>query len=97
MGILRYGRSQSHKFHDRTLEHLRVVINSRLGKNEAFMLTWAPNASPGQTVSLCISAAVPIAFVFSETAPVPLSREWVSRLLQASYGPDGLTLRGPIP
>jgi len=95
LGTLHYGRSQSYEFDDRTLEHLRVAINARLRKNEAFMLSWHPReGDPADWVSLWITADMPIGFSFSAGEPAPLSREWVSRLIEESYGPDGLVLGG---
>ena len=93
MGTLIYGRTQEYDFDERTLEHLRVVITSRVRKNESFFLTWtAQRHRQTVTTSLWISPAVPLVFSFSSDTRVPISREWLQQLIRSSYSSQGLVI-----
>jgi hypothetical protein len=93
LGTLIYGRTQEYHFDDRTLEHLRVVIVTRVRRNESFFLTWtAHQHQRAVTTTLWISASIPIVFHFSDGERVPLSREWLQRLTKSSYSSRGLVL-----
>lgn len=93
VGTLIYGRTQEYDFDERTLEHLRIVITSRVRKNESFFLTWtAQRHRQTVTTSLWISPAVPLVFSFSSDTRVPISREWLQQLIRSSYSSQGLVI-----
>lgn len=93
LGTLIYGKSSEYEFADRTLEHLRVVIITRLRRGESFFLSWGQDgAGANAPTSLWISPQVPIGFRFSTEQQQPLSRAWIQELLRASHSPRGLVL-----
>lgn len=72
MGKLRYdSMSPAISVDDAELAHLKIVIGTKLRRQESFMLTWHPALSdPGRTCSAWIHPAIPLQFAFdSETIP----------------------------
>lgn len=92
MGTLIYSGTQEYEFDDRTLEYLRIVITSRLRKDESFLLTWTTSAPRPVTISLWITSSVPIAFHFAGEQQRTLSQEWFRYLMKSSYSTRGLML-----
>lgn len=65
MGQLHYGNSDTRiEIPDRLLAHLKVVIATKLRRNESFMMSWT--ADDGRS-SIWLQPSIPLRFVF-ETA-----------------------------
>ncbi|MBT2483178.1 MULTISPECIES: hypothetical protein [unclassified Microbacterium] len=72
MGKLRYDSSlPSILIEDVELAHLKVVIGTKLRRQESFMMTWhPPGGDPGAVCSAWIHPAIPLQFAFdSESIP----------------------------
>lgn len=72
MGQLRYNSSSpAIAIEDAELAHLKVVIGTKLRRQESFMMTWhPPGRDPGRICSAWIHPAIPLQFFFDgETIP----------------------------
>ena len=66
MGRLRYdGTSEPILIDDETLAHLKVVVGTKLRRQESFMMTWLPKpeASSGR-LTIWVHPAIPLVFEF---------------------------------
>lgn len=78
-------------FEDRLLAHLKIVISQKLGRQEAFFLSWSKSAAEGSgRVSLWLSPYVPLAFTFTADEPPELNRHWLRALNALSHTQRGL-------
>lgn len=91
MGQLTYGCMVAATFDDRTLAHLQFVIGQKLGRGEAFFLTWVHDVeSGGGRTSLWLHPHIPLHFSFSGTGAMKLNRTWLEELMQGSYAASGV-------
>lgn len=91
MGYLVYNDATQYSFDDRTLAHLKIAIAAKLRLQESFLLSWAvaPEHGSGR-ISIWISPAVPIQFLFHEPRPPQLNRKWLEALARYSHGLRGM-------
>lgn len=93
MGFLHYGGQGEYAFDDRTLAHLKVVVTTKLRRNEAFFLNWGRDRAEGSgRVSLWLSPEIPLSFHFTEPSAPPLNRAWLEAMLQETHASAGLTV-----
>jgi hypothetical protein len=91
MGILIYGASQQYRFDDRVLSHLKIAISTKLRIHEGFLVSWEVPADEGSgRVSLWVSPAIPIQYVFENTKPPQLNRDWLEAMMQSSTSARGM-------
>lgn len=94
MGSLYYGDTQTPiQIDDRALAHLKVVIATKLRRNESFTLSWRhpEGDAPGRS-TLWLHPSIPLRFVFQEPEPPELSRIWIEELAQSASSSGGITL-----
>ncbi|GAB2522773.1 hypothetical protein [Paramicrobacterium agarici] len=93
MGYLQYGSASEYEFDDRTLAHLKVVVVSRLRRQESFLLSWAtePSAGSGRT-SIWIAPTIPLQFRFSGSRPPALNKTWIDVMSRLSHSSRGLVV-----
>lgn len=90
MGKLVYG-SREIEIDDRTLSHLKVVILTKLRRNESFAFNHTNSVDEGSgRITLWIHPSIPIEFRFFGSRPPEYNREWVDALLTSSNSPEGL-------
>jgi len=83
------------EFDDRLLAHLRVVIVTKLRRNESFTFTWdIPSSAGGGRMSLWMQPSIPLQFQFYGSREPALNREWIEALSQVASSVVGLT---PLP
>jgi len=93
MGRLIYGNAQEYEFDDRTLSHVKIAVVTKLRRHESFLLNWqVPSDQGGGRISLWISREVPLAFVFTQTAPPKLNDRWMEALMQTSQRTGGMVI-----
>lgn len=93
MGHLIYGAGAEYEIEDRMLAHVKIAILSKLRLQESFLLNWAIDAAHGSgRVSLWLSPAILLQFRFSENAPPPLNREWLSAMARSSHSTRGMIM-----
>lgn len=78
---------------DRALAHLKVVIATKLRRNESFTLSWRhPEGETSGRSTIWLHPSIPLRFVF-QTADAPeLSRKWIEDLAQSASSSGGITL-----
>jgi hypothetical protein len=73
MGRLRYdGTSDPIHIEDETLAHLKIVISTKLRRQESFMMTWTPILDgPDKRATVWIHPAIPLQFGF-DSSEIPV-------------------------
>ncbi|GAA1943166.1 hypothetical protein GCM10009776_01150 [Microbacterium deminutum] len=105
MGTIYYGGSATPiHIEDRALAHLKVVIATKLRRNESFTVSWQhPEDQPRGRSTLWLHPSIPLRFVFDDPEPTELSREWIEELANSANSSGGIMLvaehfdTGPIP
>lgn len=94
MGALYYGDAQDPiQIEDRALAHLKVVIATKLRRNESFTLSWRhpEGDAPGRS-TLWLHPSIPLRFVFQEPETPEVSRKWIEDLALSANSSGGITL-----
>ena len=96
MGSLVYDDDHAAEFDDRTLAHLQVIIVNKLRRLESFPFTWSDDR---RAMTVWISPATPIAFVFHGNRRPKLNRAWLEELALVASSSGGLVVvpEPPIP
>ena len=94
MGTIHYGGSGTTvHIEDRALAHLKVVISTKLRRGESFTLSWRHRDDEERGRStLWLHPAIPLRFVFDDSEPTTLSREWIERLADSANSSGGIML-----
>ena len=91
MGTLIYGPDHEIAFDDRTLSHLQIAMGLKLRRREGFFLTWSGDAAgTRRRCSAWIDPAIPLLFLYEDTAPTPINRDWLEQLTESSNSSRGL-------
>ncbi|MGA0566385.1 hypothetical protein ACO2Q7_03550 [Rathayibacter sp. KR2-224] len=86
-----YNNAAQYSFDDRTLAHLKIAITSKLRLQEGFLLSWRVPLDQGSgRVSIWLSPAIPIQFLFQQPEPRALNRKWLEALARYSHGSRGM-------
>jgi hypothetical protein len=105
VGTIYYGGSATPiHIEDRALAHLKVVIATKLRRNESFTVSWQhPDDQPRGRSTLWLHPSIPLRFVFDDPEPPDLSREWIEELASSANSSGGILLiaehfdTGPVP
>lgn len=94
MGTLYYGGSATPiHIEDRALAHIKVVIATKLRRNESFTLSWQhPHDEPRGRSTLWLHPSIPLRFVFDDPGPTPLSRAWIAEMAESANTSGGMSL-----
>jgi hypothetical protein len=94
MGTIYYGGSATPiHIEDRALAHLKVVIATKLRRNESFTVSWQhPADQPRGRSTLWLHPSIPLRFVFDDPEPTELSRHWIEELANSANSSGGITL-----
>ncbi|MFY9714685.1 MAG: hypothetical protein WAK00_14555 [Microbacterium sp.] len=94
MGMLYYGGTADPvQIEDRALAHLKVVIATKLRRNESFTLSWRhPEGHPRGRSTIWLHPSIPLRFVFDEPEPPPLRPEWIQAMATSANSSGGITL-----
>jgi hypothetical protein len=84
---------------DRLLAHLKVVIVTKLRRDEKFTFSWKYSVQDDEGRStIWLHPAIPVQFVFGEDMAPELNREWLEALIATANTGDGLRLvPEPVP
>ena len=78
---------------DRTLAHLKVVIATKLRRDESFTVSWRhPDDQPRGRSTIWVHPSIPLRFVFDDPEPAELSREWIEELANSANSSGGIML-----
>lgn len=94
MGKLVYGGSEpAISIDDRALAHLKVVIATKLRRQESFTLSWQHHEgdTPGRS-TIWLHPSIPLRFVFDEAEGAALNPEWVEKLMYSVNSTGGIML-----
>lgn len=105
MGTIYYGGgAMPIHIEDRALAHLKVVIATKLRRDESFTVSWKhPDDQPRGRSTIWLHPSIPLRFVFDDPEPTELSREWIEELATSASSTGGIMLvaehfdTGPIP
>jgi hypothetical protein len=105
VGTIYYGGSATPiHIEDRALAHLKVVIATKLRRNESFTVSWRhPEDQPRGRSTLWLHPSIPLRFVFDDPEPTELSRSWIEELANSANSSGGIMLiaehfdTGPVP
>jgi hypothetical protein len=105
VGTIYYGGSATPiHIEDRALAHLKVVISTKLRRDESFTVSWQhPDDQPRGRSTIWLHPSIPLRFVFDDPEPAKLSREWIEDLANSANSSGGITLvaehfdTGPVP
>jgi len=94
MGRLFYGGDDEPiVIEDRALAHLKVVVATKLRRNESFTLSWQhPSGSEDGRSTIWLHPSIPLRFIFDEPNPPELSAEWISAMAQSANTSGGIML-----
>ncbi|WP_348790032.1 hypothetical protein [Leifsonia sp. NPDC080035] len=91
MGSLSYD-GMEYPFEDRTLQHLQVVITTKLRRRESFAFSWVPAFESAGRETIWIDNGLPLRFRYDEPAVPAINRDWLEVLMEGTHRPSGLTL-----
>ncbi|MCU1527936.1 MAG: ATP-dependent ligase [Frondihabitans sp.] len=94
MGSLIYGSTSIEiVFEDRTLEHLQIVIATKLRRRESFFFSWRDPKRVGDgRSSLWMDASIPLYFKYKGGRVPSISRPWLAELTASANSSSGLVL-----
>ncbi len=94
MGRLRYdGTSDPILIEDVTLAHLKIVISTKLRRQESFMMTWKPvDDSIDKRASVWIHPAIPLQFGFTTSDHPEVNPQLVQEMMQTLNATGELVL-----
>lgn len=92
MGKLVYSQEEI-EIEDRALAHLKVVITTKLRREESFTLSWRhADDQPRGRSTIWLHPTIQLRFVFSGEEPIELSRKWLDALAQSANSTSGIML-----
>jgi hypothetical protein len=93
MGTLMYGGCDPIHIEDRALAHLKVVIATKLRRNESFSLTWAhADADSAGRSTIWLHPSIPLRFTFSDPETPELNMKWIEQLMHSANSSGGIQL-----
>lgn len=94
MGSIYYGGSEDAvHIEDRALAHLKVVIATKLRRQESFTLSWVhPEGDPVGRSTIWIHPSIPLRFVFAEAEAPKLNPRWIEDLMHSVNSTGGIML-----
>lgn len=94
MGSLKYDHTaEPILIEDETLAHLKVVIATKLRRQESFMMTWRPvGGGPSGRMTAWIHPAVPLVFAFDAADVPPIDSRRLEDMIHATNASGELVL-----
>ena len=94
MGTFYYGDARFPiRIDDRELAHLKIVILTKLRRNECFAFSWDRRVSEGSGHStVWIHSGLTLHFEFLGSREVPINRAWLEAMMEASNRTLGLAV-----
>ncbi|KJL26519.1 hypothetical protein RN51_00161 [Microbacterium oxydans] len=94
MATLHYGGGDDPiHIEDRALAHLKIVIATKLRRNESFTLSWRhPDDEPGGRSTIWLHPSIPLRFTFDAPEPPQLNMKWIEDLMHSANSSGGIQL-----
>lgn len=98
MATLHYGATEDPvHIDDRALAHLKIVIATKLRRNESFTLSWVhPEGDPQGRSTIWIHPSIPLRFTFDDPVAPEINMKWVEQLMQSASSTGGISLSAEI-
>lgn len=91
MGTLTYGGATAYEIDDRTLAHLKLVITTKLRRNESFTLTCQRSDHDAeQRTALWLQPAIPLRFEFGTAEGDALDPDLLQEFAEAATTNAGI-------
>ncbi|MBP3978190.1 hypothetical protein [Microbacterium sp. BLY] len=93
MGFIMYDSTSQLHIEDRALAHLKVVIATKLRRNESFTVSWthAEGDAYGRS-TIWLHPSIPLRFTFEGRQQPALNPRWIEELMQSANSTGGITL-----
>jgi hypothetical protein len=91
---LNYGvGSEPIHIEDRALAHLKMVVATKLRRNESFTLSWmhSENDAPGRS-TIWLHPSIPLRFTFDDPEAPSINVKWVEELMHSANSTGGILL-----
>lgn len=83
MGTLEYNSSHpAIDIDDVTLAHLKIVIGTKLRRQESFMMTWTTGGKGPARLSAWIHPSIPLLIAFDDAKHAPIDAERVTKMME---------------
>ncbi|WP_217181124.1 hypothetical protein [Streptomyces sp. AC495_CC817] len=94
MGMLYYDNADDPiMIDDLALAHLKVVIATKLRRNESFTLSWRhPEGEAAGRSTIWLHPSIPLRFIFDDPIPPTLQPEWIAAMANSANSSGGITL-----
>lgn len=94
MGRLRYdGTSEPILVEDTLLAHLKIIIGTKLRRQESFMMTWRPAGDgPDRRATVWIHPAIPLQFGFDAADAPQIDPQRIAELMHSLNATGELSL-----
>lgn len=93
MGTIQYGNGDEIHIEDRALAHLKIVIATKLRRNESFTLSWRhPEGDPLGRSTIWLHPSIPLRFTFEDPEAPQLNAAWIQELMQSASSTGGISL-----
>ncbi len=93
MGTIQYGNGDEIHVEDRALAHLKVVIATKLRRNESFTLSWKhAEGDPVGRSTIWLHPSIPLRFTFDTPEGPDLNVKWIQELMHSASSTGGITL-----
>ena len=93
MGTVYFGARHEFPFEDRTLNHLRSVIASKLIQHESFALTWEDEGVQ-RTIWINPQSQLLFELELSSEGLGPIDHAWIAELVEQANTPTGIRISG---
>lgn len=67
---------------DETLAHLKIVMGTKLRRQESFMMTWLPKNSPDGRLTAWVHPGIPLLYAFDVAAVPKIDAERVELMMR---------------
>ncbi|HWS49394.1 MAG TPA: hypothetical protein VN241_00150 [Microbacterium sp.] len=83
MGTLEYNSSRPPiEVEDDTLAHLKLVIGTKLRRQESFMMTWVPSdKAPAGRLTIWMHPSIPLVMAFTKSEMPAIDPQRLARLM----------------
>jgi hypothetical protein len=76
---------------DRALAHLKIVIATKLRRNESFTLSWVLPGRAGRE-TIWVHPSIPMRFIFADTQAPAINNRWLQDMMNSANSSGGITL-----
>ncbi len=93
MGFITYDSTSVLHIEDRALAHLKVVIATKLRRNESFTVSWMHgDGESGGRSTIWLHPAIPLRFTFDSREAPKLNAKWIDDLMHSANSTGGIML-----